>query len=124
MESDPLGIPLCRRHWGAERSYQIATAEQLISTGLDPNLASGHFLLVANIDLSGRTFSGAVIPEFSGTFDGNDLCIRNLKIHGEQLLAYSVNFLRGTGQQSGCWDVNIVGSNVMIGGLVGENLAV
>ena len=31
--------------------YQIATAEQLIAIGLDPNLLSRNFVLVADIDL-------------------------------------------------------------------------
>ncbi len=47
--------------------YQIATAEQLIAIGSDPNLATRHFVLTASIDLSGTTWSSAVIPSFSGS---------------------------------------------------------
>ena len=81
--------------------YQIATAEQLIAIGSDPNLLDRHFVLVSDIDLDpnlpgGRLFDTAVIsawlppgatwdpnrPFFNGTFDGNDHAIRNLAIEG------------------------------------------
>ncbi len=79
--------------------YQIATAEQLISIGDDPNLLDKHFVLINDIDLDpnlpGRKiFDRAVIgweygttrggerrirvSGFSGTFNGNDHVIRNL----------------------------------------------
>lgn len=78
--------------------YQIATAEQLISIGSDPNLLDKHFVLIADIDLDpnlpgGRVFTQAVIapaignpgnPErlfLTGTFDGQGRTIRNLTIH-------------------------------------------
>ena len=74
--------------------YQIATAQQLIAISQDPNLDSGHFVLVADLDLdpnlSGcRVFHGPIIawsatrgwhgfPEpFQGTFDGQGHAIRN-----------------------------------------------
>ena len=46
--------------------YQIATAEQLISIGSDPNLLDKHFILLNDIDLDpnlpgGRVFTQAVI---------------------------------------------------------------
>jgi hypothetical protein len=78
--------------------YQIASAEQLISIGSDPNLLNKHFVLMADIDLDpnlpgGRVFTEAVIaapkgdpqnPErlfFIGTFDGKDHTIKNLTVH-------------------------------------------
>ncbi len=63
--------------------YQVATAEQLIAIGQDEALKSRHFILTADIDLSGRTFSGAVIPTFSGTLNGNSRRILNLRIRVE-----------------------------------------
>lgn len=81
--------------------YQIATAEQLISLGEDPNLYDKHFALVANIDLDPnlpgrRVFDGAVIASdlvdgvcrgpnyrgipFTGSFDGRGHLIKNLVI--------------------------------------------
>ncbi len=62
--------------------YQIATADQLIAIGLDPNLPRMHFVLTADIDLSGVTLSGPVIAVFYGTFDGRDRAIRNLSLTG------------------------------------------
>ena len=78
--------------------YRIATAEQLISIGSDPNLLDKHFVLLNDIDLdpnlSGRRiFTVAVIAPgltnrehdfqgvvFMGSFDGDGHTIRNLKI--------------------------------------------
>ena len=77
--------------------YQIATAQQLIEMGQDPNLLSRHFVLVADIDLDpnlpgGKVFSGAVIaPDasflgslkgipFAGTFNGQGYTIRHLTL--------------------------------------------
>jgi hypothetical protein len=62
--------------------YQIATAEQLVAIGSDPNLAKSHFVLTASIDLSGTTWSSAVIPSFCGSLDGNGLAIRGLTARG------------------------------------------
>lgn len=78
--------------------YQIATAEQLISIGSDPNLLSKHFVMVSDIDLDPNlsadyAFDHAVIaPDtdssrpgfdgvpFSGSLDGRRRVIRNLTI--------------------------------------------
>jgi hypothetical protein len=83
---------------GAENPYQIATAEQLVAIGSDPNLLDRHYILVADIDLDpclpgGQVFTEAVIapdldiaardfqgPSFAGTLDGQGHSIRNLKI--------------------------------------------
>ncbi|MBP7052017.1 MAG: hypothetical protein KBE65_13465 [Phycisphaerae bacterium] len=81
--------------------YQIATAEQLISIGSDPNLLDKCFLLVSDIDLDpnlpgGQVFSRSLIaPElqnvhgwvsryFQGVLDGGGHAIRNLTIHTEK----------------------------------------
>jgi len=64
--------------------YRIATAEQLMAIDSDNSLSYKHFVLVADIDLSGETWSGCVIVSFSGTFDGNGFCIHNMGVrHGE-----------------------------------------
>ena len=74
--------------------YQIATAEQLIAIGSDPNLFDKHFVLTADIDLdpnlpSRKTLREAVMewpatePKgfgtalFHGSFDGAGHVIRN-----------------------------------------------
>jgi hypothetical protein len=78
--------------------YQIATAEQLIAVGSDPNMLNKHFVLVADIDLDPnlpgrRVFTQAVIAAprgdpndlerlfFTGTLDGQNHMIKNLTIH-------------------------------------------
>ncbi|MBP7052018.1 MAG: PASTA domain-containing protein [Phycisphaerae bacterium] len=76
--------------------YQIATAEQLISIGSDPNLLDKCFILVNDIDLDpnlpgGRVFDGPVItmvpgqtgatdPNFTGSLDGRGFRVRHLVI--------------------------------------------
>jgi hypothetical protein len=82
--------------------YQIATAEQLIAIGADPNLYDRHFVLVADIDLApgqpgGQVFTGSVIPYlsvsedgwrpwlgFAGSLDGAGHTIKNLTIAMQQ----------------------------------------
>ena len=81
--------------------YQIATAEQLLSIGSDPNLFEKNFVMVADIDLDpnlpgGSIFKNSIItqdesdsvgghtgPSFEGIFDGNGYTISNLHIEGE-----------------------------------------
>lgn len=102
-------LGLCANSWSVEFAggtgepndpYQIATANQLVSIGSDPNLLDKHFALVASIDLDpclpgGRVFTQAVItPDtdptvwgfqglpFSGTFDGQGHRTRRLRIDG------------------------------------------
>ncbi len=80
--------------------YQIATAEQLISIGSDPNLLDKHFVLLNDLDLDpnlpgGQVFTRAVIaPDmdpaedfqgmpFTGSFDGNGHIVRSLIIRND-----------------------------------------
>ena len=75
--------------------YQIATAEQLVSIGSDPNLLDKHFVLLNDIDLDpnlpgGRVFTKAPIAPshgsysfwqgvpFTGVFDGCGHSLKNL----------------------------------------------
>ena len=60
--------------------YLISTAEDLVFLGSDPDSRNKHFELTRNIELPGTTGSTALIPEFSGTFDGNGFAISNLVI--------------------------------------------
>ena len=54
-----------------EAPYQIATAQDLIDLGDNPNDYDRHFILTADIDLSGHPFQKAVIDFFYGSLDGN-----------------------------------------------------
>jgi hypothetical protein len=130
----------------AEDPYQIATAEQLISIGSDPNLLDKHFILTADIDLDphlpgGRVFDKAVIaPDtvvdgsygrggpvftghaFAGFFNGGGRRIWHLKILGTDYVGLFGMLASGAEiVDLGVVDVNIGGSGYHIGGLVGES---
>jgi hypothetical protein len=110
-----------------QEPYHIYTADQLILLIRASGLWDKHFILGADIDLDpnlpGRqVFSQAVIPVFSGVFDGNDHTISHLTISGGSQLG----LFGQTG--SGAWisnlaleavDVNGIGDYV--GGLTGYN---
>ncbi len=122
--------------------YQIATAEQLIAIGSDPNLLDKHFVLVADIDLDpnlpGRkVFDKAVIGSatltvsrvshfvgtpFTGVFDGRGHTVSNLMINGENCVGFCGLLERGGEvRDMALVNLNIAGS-AEVGGLVGCNL--
>ncbi len=83
----------------ADDPYQIATPEDLIALGNEPNDYDKHFVLTTDIDLVGSTFDQAVIAAdidpsssdyngdcFAGSFDGNGHVIRHLHIKGDSYL--------------------------------------
>ena len=122
-----------------EDPYQIATAQDLVDLGDNPNDYDKHFILTAEIDLSGYTFNQAIIaPDtepsspgffhgtvFSGSFDGNGHSILNLVITGRAYLG----LFGQIGSQAKASNLGIVDVDVIsigadhdnIGGLVGEN---
>lgn len=120
----------------SEDPYQIATAQDLIDLGNEPNDYDKNFVLTADIDLSGQIFDRAVIaPDkntnssrikfrgvpFSGRFDGQGHIIRHLNISGR-------NYVGLFGQSEGAEIVNIGLEEVEIygvndvGALVGCNV--
>jgi len=121
--------------------YQIATAEQLISIGSDPNLLDKHFVLLNDIDLDpnlpgGAVFVRAVIgadtddnfgfqgAAFTGYFDGNDHRIKNLTI--QCALGYYVGLFGCIGDDGFIQDlvlenILITGAHYVVGGLAGIN---
>jgi hypothetical protein len=114
-------------HGTAEDPYRIDSAEQLIFLGRASALCDRHFVLGADIDLDpnlpGRQiFRQAVIPTFTGVFDGNGHGISHLTITGGGylgLFAYlgSAAELRNLAVA----DINVSGSGTYVGGLVGYN---
>ncbi|MBN2129785.1 MAG: hypothetical protein JW741_09825 [Sedimentisphaerales bacterium] len=105
-----------------EDPYIIATTEDLETLGLCSCHWDKHFTLVADIDLSGRTWTGSVIPSFSGVFDGDTHVISGLTINGEGVLGlFGVLASGACVTDLGVVDVNIVGSGTDIGGLAGWN---
>jgi hypothetical protein len=125
----------------AEDPYQIATAADLIALGESARLYDRHFILTADIDLDpklpGRkVFDKAVIApashmdtypyvqgtHFRGVFDGNGHTISRLTVTGRWYLGL-FGWLGSGGEirHLGVLDVNVVGSDGYIGGLVGRS---
>ena len=115
--------------------YRIASAQDLIALGDTSSDYDKHFVLTADIDLSGYLFDQAVIaphsgnntpsfegPNFCGSFDGGGHVIANLRIQGGRFLGL-FGRLNGPGaiRHLGLVDVEIDGDDVYIGALVGEN---
>jgi hypothetical protein len=125
--------------------YLIATAEQLIAVGSDPNLLTKHFVLTADIDLDPnlpgrRIFDRAVISPytdvddpgyygpFTGVFDGNGHAISHLTMVGKRCLGL-FGWLKQDGRTKPTGeirnlrveDVNIVASDYCAGAIVGWN---
>lgn len=71
-----------------EDPYQIRTAVEMNSIGLDPAVWDKHFVLMADIDMSAYTGTQyniigyypwtSIFPAFTGSFNGNEHIIRNL----------------------------------------------
>ena len=107
--------------------YQVATSVQLVSIANDPNLMDKSFILVDDINLDpnlpgARIFEQAVIPTFSGIFDGNGHRIFDLTIKGQGDLGLFGRLSSGAEVKNmAIVDVNIVGSCDYVGGLVGYN---
>ncbi len=101
LQSSALSVEFAGGTGEPNNPYQIATAEQLIAIGSDPDLLDKSFVLVADIDLDpnlpgGRVFEDALIaqdecdnvsghvgPSFDGVLDGQGHTIANLHIEGK-----------------------------------------
>ena len=116
----------------SEDPYQIATAEDLVSLGEKTDFYSGCFILTSDLDLSGYSFSQAVIAgdtdtgsgfdgvKFIGSFNGNGHVISNLTISG----AYYCGLFGIIGSDGfvcnlGLECVSIIGTGDFIGGVCG-----
>jgi len=80
--------------------YQIATAEQLISIGLDDSLLSKHFVLIQDIDLSDRTFKDTLIagaPSNTMFFMGHPLQAILTELDSAYRISISMMVVRGGG---------------------------
>ncbi|MHC4519522.1 MAG: GLUG motif-containing protein, partial [Planctomycetota bacterium] len=117
--------------------YQIATAEQLVSIGADPNLLDKSFVLIADLDLDpnlpGRRIftraliapdvfapDGSPLPGFAGGFDGNGHALTNLTINGPQ--EYAVGLFGSVDQSAKVRNLKIKGANIIGGrasGIIG-----
>jgi hypothetical protein len=127
---------------GPDDPYQIATAEDLIALGNEPNDYGRHFVLTADIDLDpnlpgGRVFDRAVVApdtgddynfqgtKFTGRFDGQGHVIRNLHIQGKDYLGLFGFIEKGAVVVNvGLEDANVNGVNQwdgLVGILAGRN---
>ncbi len=113
--------------------YQIATAEQLVAMGEDPNGWDLHYQLVNDIDLSTYVFDRAVIATtlldteslgFSGKFDGQGYAIHHLNIRASERQycgLFGCLYLGGEIANLEVNDVTIISYSASVGGLVGIN---
>jgi len=119
--------------------YRIATAKDLMLLGETPEDYDEHFILTADIDLAPnlpgkKVFNKAVIaPDtvasssfegtpFTGVFDGNGHTISHLTVVGNDYVGmFGLLASDGEIKDLGVVDVNITGSGVFTGGLVGSN---
>jgi len=126
----------------ADDPYQIATAADLIALGETPEDYAKHFILTRDIDLDpnlpdGKVFTGAVIApdtnpndrysdfqgtSFTGFFDGNKHTVSHLTIKGGGYLGLFGYLGPGAEVRNlALVDVNITGSDIVVGGLLGYN---
>jgi len=101
--------------------YQISSIDQLILLSKASALFDKHFILVNDLDLEGIPRSQAVLPYFSGSFDGNGFSIRNLYIRGGNSLGLIGIMREGSVMNLSLENISIEGTGGYIGGLVGEN---
>jgi parallel beta-helix repeat protein len=113
--------------------YLIYTAEHLNALGAEPNDYDKHFKLMADIDLEGHLYDGALIApdvdpcdlsfngaSFTGVFDGNGHAISHLTIAGESYLGLFGRLEYGAQVNNlHVVDANVTGSTAYTGGLVG-----
>ncbi len=120
----PSFLPRLKGKGTAEEPYLISTAAELCAIAPDDEEAC--YRLTANIDLSGRMWSRAVIPQSDGIFDGNNLTIHNLTIAAGSEFSWGVGligWLYSDGQVKNLRvvDVNVTSSGSPLGALVGWN---
>jgi len=129
-ETAPGDYPRLRYHVGdspvmpeglgaAEQPYLIRSPRDLGTVWFQP---SAHYRLDASVDLSGITWSTAVIPWFDGTFDGNGHIISNLHIQGDSRLGlFGELSWEAVVSNLGLTAVEIEGTGGDVGGLVGQH---
>ncbi len=107
--------------------YRIDTPEKLVFLGTASILWDKHFILAADIDLApslpgGQVFAQAVIPTFTGVFDGNGQKISHLTIRGGHYLGLFGELASGAVVKNlRVLDVSISGSGESVGVVAGEN---
>jgi hypothetical protein len=107
----------------SERPHQIHDRDQLTLIGKASLLWDRSFKLMTDLDLAEIVWPQAVIPSFSGTFDGGGHTIKNLRISGTNGLGLVGNLeMKGTIVNLILFDVSIKGSDCYIGSVAGRNM--
>jgi len=109
--------------------YQIWTAEQLNTIGLNPADFTKHFKLMADIDMAAYTGSrhniiGSALAIFTGTFDGNGYRISSLTIDAASQSNVGLFGVIGIGSRIhnlSIDNVNIIGAN-SVGSVAASNM--
>jgi hypothetical protein len=100
--------------------YVVTNAVDLGRVWLRP---SAYYRLNGNLDLSGTSWSSAVVPLFTGFFDGQGFVISHLTINQPNTKHVGLfGYIESCGQiqNLGVENVNIIGCEY-VGGLVGQN---
>jgi hypothetical protein len=102
-----------------EDPYRITDANELGTLWYRP---WARYRLQADIDLTGVTWSAAVVPYFYGSLDGNGHVIRGLHIQGVEYLGL-LGFVTSDASliDVALESVEVKGTSGCIGGLAGEN---
>ena len=101
-----------------EEPYLIRDARDLGTVWFDP---LAHYRLESSLDLSGTTWSMAVVPWFGGTFDGNGHVISNLQMTGGGRLGMFGLLDSGASISNlGLEAVDVNGTSWAVGGLAGR----
>jgi hypothetical protein len=129
-----VDIPYSGGSGTAEDPYQIATKQDLLDLGATPDDYGKHFVLTADIDLSGETFTTAVVAPmvpsragrdvrskrgmelayegtgFSGMLDGDGYLVRNLRVDMDGAPGQFVGLFGRIERGAGIADLGIFGS--------------
>jgi len=102
--------------------YEIDDPSQLLTISKASLMWEMNFILAGDLDLAEIVWSRAVIPDFTGTFDGKGHTIKHLRISGDDRLGLLGRLgVEGAILNLDLVDVDIVGTGSTIGGLIGEN---
>jgi hypothetical protein len=105
-----------------EAPFRIEESGQLVLVSKASLLWEKSLVLTADLDLGEMVWPQAVIPDLSGTFEGNGHTIRNLRVSGDSDVGLVGRLEeRGAILGLGVLDVNATGSGLAAGGLVGRN---
>jgi len=105
-----------------EDPFQLVDADQLLLMRLSSIVLEGHLALMHDIDLDGSVWTDAVLPSFSGHFNGNGFAIENPTIIGRRNLGF-IGALMPTGRLDnlGVTNANVLGQGDAVGILAGRS---